>query len=87
MRGEPIETRKAAPARLMRGSGPGLQLSEHLEEHDSVIVFKHPCKLGLEGIVSKHRGSRYQSGRSSHWLKTKNLDAPAVRRLTEEDWS
>ena len=27
--------------------------------------------MGLEGIVSKKRGSRYQSGRSKSWLKIK----------------
>jgi ATP-dependent DNA ligase len=27
-------------------------------------LFRHACKLGLEGIVSKRLGSRYRSGRS-----------------------
>lgn len=30
-----------------------------------------PCKLGLEGIVSKRRDSSYRSGRSKTWLKVK----------------
>jgi ATP-dependent DNA ligase len=38
------------------------------------------CALGCEGIVSKRRGSRYVAGRTDHWLKVKNPDAPAVRR-------
>jgi ATP-dependent DNA ligase len=42
--------------------------------------------MGLEGIVSKRLGSRYQSGRSKDWLKFKNPDAPAVKREAEEDW-
>jgi ATP-dependent DNA ligase len=50
------------------------------------IVFRHACKMGLEGIVSKRLGSRYRSGRSPDWLKFKNPDAPAVRREAEEDW-
>jgi hypothetical protein len=29
-------------------------------------VFAHACKMGLEGIVSKRRESRYHSGRSRH---------------------
>jgi bifunctional non-homologous end joining protein LigD len=33
------------------------------------VVFRHACKLGLEGIVSKRKGSRYTSGRSPDWLK------------------
>jgi len=27
------------------------------------------------------------SGGSDHWLKVKNPDAPAVKRIEEEDWS
>ena len=82
LRREPIEIRKAGLARLLRNAEPGLQLSEHIE-HEAAIVFEHACKLGLEGIVSKRRGSRYQSGRSSLWLKSKNPEAPAVRRLVK----
>jgi ATP-dependent DNA ligase len=87
LRREPIEARKAALAKLICGAGPGLQLSKHLDGQDGAIVFQHACKLGLEGIVSKRRGSRYESGRSRHWIKVKNPDSPAVKRETEEDWS
>jgi bifunctional non-homologous end joining protein LigD len=31
--------------------------------------------LGLEGIVSKRRDSPYSSGRSPHWIKSKNPNA------------
>jgi bifunctional non-homologous end joining protein LigD len=50
------------------------------------VVFRHACKMGLEGIVSKRLGSRYRSGRSPDWLKMKNPAAPAVKREAEEDW-
>jgi ATP-dependent DNA ligase len=43
--------------------------------------------LKLEGIVSKRKDSHYRSGRSPDWLKTKNVDAAAVKREAEEDWS
>jgi bifunctional non-homologous end joining protein LigD len=46
----------------------------------------HACKLGLEGIVSKRLGSPYRSGRSRHWIKSKNPAAPAAKREAEEDW-
>ena len=46
-----------------------------------------PCKMGLEGIVSKRLGSRYRSGRSKDWLKFKNPEAPAVKREAEEEWA
>jgi ATP-dependent DNA ligase len=42
--------------------------------------------MGLEGIVSKRLGSRYNSGRTRGWLKFKNPEAPAVQREAEEDW-
>jgi bifunctional non-homologous end joining protein LigD len=86
LRHEPIETRKATLASLLRGSRAGLRLNEHLA-HDGKTVFRHACKMGLEGIVSKRLGSRYRSGRSKDWLKMKNPAAPAVRREAEEDWS
>jgi hypothetical protein len=40
-------------------------------EGDGEIVFKHACKLGCEGVVSKRLGSHYRSGRSPHWVKVK----------------
>ena len=85
LRREPLETRKATLASLLRGSLPGLRLNEHLT-HDGESVFRHVCKMGLEGIVSKRLRSRYRSGRSKDWLKFKNPAAPAVKREAEEDW-
>jgi bifunctional non-homologous end joining protein LigD len=83
---EAIEVRKEALANLLHSEGElGLQLNEHFYEAGDVI-FRHACKLGLEGIVSKRLGSRYRSGRSLDWLKMKNPDAPAVKREAEEDW-
>ena len=80
LRREPIETRKAALASVLRKSRPGLRLNEHLAHPEGHVVFQHACELGCEGIVSKRLGSRYRSGRSPDWLKFKNREAPAVRR-------
>jgi bifunctional non-homologous end joining protein LigD len=85
LRGSPIEYRKRKLAKLVRGPHPGIVLNEFFEG-DGDILFKHACKLGCEGIVSKRLGSRYRSGRSPHWLKIKNPAAPAVKREAEEDW-
>jgi ATP-dependent DNA ligase len=52
---------------------------------DGETVFRHACKLGLEGIVSKRKDSAYRSGRSPDWLKMKNANAPAVKREAEEE--
>jgi bifunctional non-homologous end joining protein LigD len=63
-----------------------LLLNEHIE-YDAEMVFRHACRLGLEGIVSKRLGSPYHSGRSRQWVKSKNPAAPAVKREAEEDWA
>jgi putative ABC transport system substrate-binding protein len=55
-------------------------------EGDGPTLFAHACKMGLEGIVSKRKGSPYRSGRSRDWLKCKSPASEAVRREAEEDW-
>jgi ATP-dependent DNA ligase len=86
LRRDPLMVRKATLASLLTRAAPGLRLNEHLDHEDGALVFAHACKLGLEGIVSKRRNSRYRSGRSQDWIKSKNSNAPAVKRETEEDW-
>jgi len=85
LRREPLEVRKATLASILRKARHGVRLNEHLEHPEGDVVFRHACKMGLEGIVSKRLGSRYRSGRSPDWLKFKNPEAAAVRREAEED--
>jgi bifunctional non-homologous end joining protein LigD len=85
MRHNPLETRKASLERLLSRAAPGIAFNQHITG-DGTIIFQHACRLGLEGIVSKRKDSRYISGRSLHWIKSKNPNAPAVRREAEEDW-
>jgi bifunctional non-homologous end joining protein LigD len=88
LNGDDLRRRRCAKPRSPPSwpkAGSGLRLNEHLE-HDGELVFRHACKLGLEGIVSKRLGLRYRSGRSPDWLKMKNPAAPAVKREAEEDW-
>jgi len=86
IRREPIEDRKRRLAGLLRLPHDGIAINEHFGG-DGAVIYKHACALGCEGIVSKRLGSPYRAGRSAHWLKIKNPDAPAVRRLEEEDWT
>ena len=86
LRREPLEVRKATLASLLARAAPGTRFNEHLDAEDGPLVFAHACKLGLEGIVSKRKDSRYSSGRSPHWIKSKNPNAPAVKREAEEAW-
>jgi ATP-dependent DNA ligase len=85
LRREPLEVRKATLKSVLVKAGPGLRLNEHIEA-DGPTVFAHACKMGLEGIVSKHKASTYRSGRSPEWLKCKNPACEAVKREAEEDW-
>jgi len=85
LRRQPIEIRKHLLAKLLKGSHLSIVLNEHFEE-DGAAVYRAACQLGCEGVVSKRLGSPYRSGRSPHWVKVKNPDAPAVKREAEEDW-
>jgi bifunctional non-homologous end joining protein LigD len=86
LRGARLENRKRVLADLLRGTDDGIAFNKHFDG-DGAIVFRHPCALGCEGIVSKRRGSAYRSGRVNHRPKVKNPAAPAVRREAKEDWS
>jgi ATP-dependent DNA ligase len=86
LRREPLQVRKATLASVLVKAGPGIRFNEHLECDDGETVFRHACKLGLEGIVSKRKDSPYRFGRSRDWLKCKNPAAPAVKREAQEDW-
>ena len=85
MRRLPIEERRAALARLLRGEREGIAFNEHYSG-DGAIIYEHACALGCEGIVSKRLGSPYRAGRADCWVKVKNPAAPAVTREAEEDW-
>jgi ATP-dependent DNA ligase len=85
LRPDPLEARKATLETILAKAASGIRFNEHIEG-DGETVFRHACKLGLEGIVSKRKDSAYRSGRSPDWLKMKNADAPAVKREAEEDW-
>jgi bifunctional non-homologous end joining protein LigD len=87
LRRTPLAVRKATLERVLARAAPGLRFNEHLDHEDGPLVFLRACELGLEGIVSKRRDSPYSSGRSPHWIKSKNPNAPAVKREAEEEWN
>jgi len=60
LRDRPYLDRKAALARLLRGTKAGILLNEHIAE-DGPVVFAHACRLGAEGIVSKRVDGTYRS--------------------------
>jgi bifunctional non-homologous end joining protein LigD len=71
LRATPFGERRALLERALgAGMGGRLRLTEMFETEGGTL-FKHVCRLGLEGIVSKRRASKYVSGRIKSWLKTK----------------
>jgi len=45
--------------------------------------FVAACRMGLEGLVSKHCDRPYCDGRSKHWIKVKNRKHPAIKRVMD----
>jgi bifunctional non-homologous end joining protein LigD len=52
--------RRATLTGLLRRAHPGVRLSEHLDG-DGETIFRHACRLGVEGIVAKRRDRPYRS--------------------------
>lgn len=63
----PLVQRKTELKKIIAGTN--VQFSESFEI-EGREMFAHACKIGLEGVVSKVRDSKYSSGRGSNWVKT-----------------
>lgn len=83
VRKHPLSERKMLLAGLLHKLKDGIEFNDHLTEGGE-LVFKHACKLGHECIVAKRVDLPYESGRSRRWLKIKNPDSPAMKRVTDE---
>jgi ATP-dependent DNA ligase len=62
----PLVERKTLLKKLIAKTA--IQFSESFEA-DGPEMFKHACGIGLEGVVSEVRDSRYNSGRGNDWVK------------------
>lgn len=68
VRGEPLEARRELLEKLLEGQGAPLSFSRAVQG-DVVELLKATQAAGLEGLMAKHKGSKYVAGRSSQWLK------------------
>jgi bifunctional non-homologous end joining protein LigD len=66
LRALPLFGRKALLKKIIGETD--IQFSESFEV-DGGEMYKHACKTGLEGVVSKVRDSRYPTGRTNDWVK------------------
>ena len=71
---EPFEERRRQLTDLLSTKGKWVRPSEVFDA-DPAELLRQTQSLGLEGIILKARGSRYEPGqRSGAWLKVKNLN-------------
>jgi hypothetical protein len=71
LRNVPLIERKHALQDVLAKAPSTIGYAESVEQQDGHTVFRHACKLGVEGIVSKRRHSPYRSGRPETWIKLK----------------
>jgi ATP-dependent DNA ligase len=69
-RPRPLEERKAKLAKILTNAQHGIYVSEHLDD-DGELIFKHACRMGLEGIVSKRRDFPCRSDPTKSSVKVK----------------
>ncbi|GEC52224.1 bifunctional non-homologous end joining protein LigD [Bradyrhizobium japonicum] len=79
----PLSMRKANLQRLLTRRVDGIQLAPYEAGEIGPDLFRHACLHGLEGIVSKQLERSYKPGRCDHWIKSKNPDHPAFRRVAD----
>ena len=82
MRGLPLEERKARLSGFLSGTNDiHLRYSESFDDAHGLL--EAAVRLGLEGIVSKKRGSAYRSGPCQSWVKVKTA---LWREANRERW-
>jgi bifunctional non-homologous end joining protein LigD len=70
LRGLPVEERKAKLAALLKNPPPAIRYSASFTENIDQLLTK-VRELGLEGLIGKRAGSKYDSKRSGAWVKIK----------------
>ncbi len=68
--GVPIELRKDVLQRVIQSAHPSIRYSDFIRGSGREVI-EQACRLHLEGVVSKRRGSLYHPGRGLDWLKVK----------------
>ena len=79
----PLHLRKTNLARMLARRVDGIFLSDFEQGEIGPDLFRHACLMGLEGLVSKRKDSRYRAGRSPDWVKVKNPKSLAMNRVKD----
>ena len=76
----PLSMRMTNLARLPARRPDGIHAAPFEQGGIGPDLFRHACRMGLEGLVSKHR---YRGGRFDRWIKVKNRKHPAFSRVMD----
>jgi ATP-dependent DNA ligase len=79
----PLHLRKTNLERLLARRPEGIFVSDFEQGEIGPDLFRHACKFGLEGLVSKRSDRPYRAGRFPDWIKVKNRQHPAIERVKE----
>lgn len=79
----PLTDRKGRLARLLKRDVTGIFVAPFEQGEIGAELFAAACRMGLEGIVSKHRRRPYGAGKCKYWIKVKNRTHPALARPQE----
>ena len=81
----PLHLRKTNLEQLLRGRrNQGIFIAPFEQGEIGPELFQAACRMGLEGLVSKHRERVYRPGRCDHWVKVKNRQHPAYSRVADQ---
>ena len=83
LRSLPLHMRKSNLEQLLARRPDGITVAPFERGEIGPDLFRAACRMGLEGLVSKHRERPYQAGRSKHWVKVKNRRHPAMYRVMD----
>lgn len=83
LREQPLKDRKRKLAELLRGRPEGIFVAPFEAGAIGPGLFEAACRMGLEGLVSKHRDRSYRP-RTCGWVKVKNRRHPAFRRVSDQ---
>ncbi|MHC2279953.1 bifunctional non-homologous end joining protein LigD [Bradyrhizobium diazoefficiens] len=76
----PLHLRKTNLERLLARRPDGITIAPFERGEIGPDLFRAACRMGLEGLVSKHRDRPYRGGRQKYWIKVKNRSHPAMER-------
>ncbi len=80
LRSLPLHMRKANLQQLLARRPDGISVAPFERVEIGPDLFRAACRMGLEGLVSKHRDRPYRGGRQKYWIKVKNRSHPAMER-------